>query len=156
MIQEVKPQYKRKSHVRKDDDEEEDAKILETKRVEAVEFMQISVGYEFACGISYPAGDLYCWGEASRLKSLLHGVLPGPFKQVSVGKIGACAIRADDEKLQCYGTPLQTRMKLNPPPEWVKFDQIKVGPLAVCAVDLDSQLYCWGGGQMPSREIIVA
>ena len=119
-------------------------------------FKQISVGYEFACGISYAAGDLHCWGEAQRLKKLLKHTVKGPFKQVSVGKLGACAIHSDDDSLQCFGTPMLSRLALSPPPEGAKFDQVKVGPLAACAVDLDSQLYCWGGEKIPDREIVIA
>lgn len=150
----MKSQYKKKTYAKSAEDEEGD--VLETKQVSEVKFKQISVGFEFACGISYTTSKLHCWGEGKRLKKLLNGAVEGPFKQVSVGKLGACAIRADDDSLQCYGSTLHSRMALNPPSEDLKFDQIKVGPLAACAVDFDSQLHCWGGQAKAKYDIIVA
>lgn len=141
--------------MRNDDIRDEEPEVLETKRVAEVQFKQISVGYEFACGIGYASGDLHCWGGAPRLKKLLKKAISGPFKQVSVGKLGACAIRVDDDGLQCFGAPMHSRLDQNPPRAGTKFDQVKVGPLSACAVDLDSQLHCWGGAQ-PDHEIVVA
>jgi hypothetical protein len=151
-IQEFKSSYKKRAA----EEEEEEEEILGTKHIEEAEFKQISVGFEFACGISYVEGDLICWGEFKRVKNLLRHAVKGPFKQVSVGKLGVCAIRAEDGSLQCFGQALDSRMALNPPPEDTHFDQIKVGFLQMCAVDLDSQLYCWGGQAKSSYDIVVA
>ena len=155
-VQEVKSSYKKHSHIVKSEEEEEDTEVLGNKIIREIEFKQISVGYEFACGITYSSGDLHCWGGNQRVKDLLHDPIPGPFKQVSVGKLGVCAIRATDESLVCFGRGIHARMAKNPPSENTQFDQVKVGFLTACAVDFDSQLHCWGGQSRSEYDIVVA
>lgn len=153
----MKSSYKKFSHVHvKAEDLDAEEEMLGTKQVDKVEFKQISVGYEFACGISYIEGYLHCWGEFKRVKDMLRNGVKGPFKQVSVGKLGVCAIRADDDSLHCFGKSIQSRLAISPPSYGTGFDQVKVGFLQMCAVDLDSQLQCWGGQAKDSYDLVVA
>jgi hypothetical protein len=55
-----------------------------------VQFKQISVGSEFSCGITF-ADDLQCWGRKLHYGGISHKV-QGPFKQISVGGAGVCAL----------------------------------------------------------------
>ncbi len=59
-----------------------------------VQFRQLSVGRTLACGITLFGGHLLCWGTKYNTKFLLSKAI-GPFRQVSVGDLGVCAITGD-------------------------------------------------------------
>jgi hypothetical protein len=69
----------------------------------------------------------------------------GAYRQVSVGKLGVCGIRADTDALRCIGS----RTKRDPAHEVLKgdseWDQVRVGNTNICAVSMDSVLHCTGG-----------
>lgn len=150
----IKHSYKKK-RLKKKHADEEDGDILTTGHVTEAVFKQVSVGWDFACGILYASSDLFCWGE-SHIKSFFKDTVPGPFKQVSVGKLGVCAIRADDDRLQCFGQALHDRLGADSLAYEEKYDQVKVGFLTMCAVGLDSSLNCWGGNYERRYDVVVA
>lgn len=116
-------------------------------------FKQISVGHQFTCAIRYDNSDLVCWGHIDKLQygaSLAnaegHLRVEGPFKQVSTGVLGVCALYEDGSKpVLCMGPAKSTMSgKYN-----IEYDQISVGTTMVCGVNMDnSQLECGGMNAM--------
>ena len=110
-----------------------------------VVFKQISVGYQFSCGIRYGNGDLLCWGHVDSLRigssGSEHLVIKGPFKQVAAGVLGACALYEDGtQPALCLGAAKFTMTKYA-----VEYDQIGVSTTMICGVNMDnSQLECSG------------
>ena len=167
--------------------EDNDVENLESLRDQAIlmerlQFKQISVGEGFSCGIVLQEefanltavvheGDLVCWGGHRKHSSMPHHII-GPFKQVSVGTIGVCAIYiGDDDRyldprrkgtegpaphtMKCWG--FITNFVF---PKDIAWDQVSVGSLSVCGVTMMSELECWGTGmhdvkKMP-RDIEIA
>ncbi len=166
-----------------DDDEEEvltEDEILERDAVEYehIQFKQVSVGLDIACGITLKHSDLRCWG-ASPFK-----FMRGPFRQVSVGDAGICAIVGDStgdnseladpslaDSVMCWGyAGILFRSKMPFPPnslnmaaagsgsadgiEKAGYDQISVGPFIVCGVTLDSELVCGSHGHFSDSDLL--
>ena len=170
--------------------EDDDVEDLESLRdqlytailMERLQFKQISVGEGFSCGIVLQEefanltavvheGDLVCWGGHRKHSSMPHHII-GPFKQVSVGSIGVCAIYIGEEDrdldprrkgtegpaphtMKCWG--FITNFVF---PRDIAWDQVSVGSLSVCGVTMMSELECWGTGmhdvkKMP-RDIEIA
>lgn len=131
------------------------------KRVSKVQFRQISVSNDMSCGITMIGAHLRCWGDA-----VLHRrrnwprTAKGPYRQVSVGGLGICAIVASEgdvsgeedflkvsppdvgrtpDSLECWGGA----SAINPStfPAW---DQVAVGVSYACGISMDSQLHCGG------------
>jgi hypothetical protein len=153
---------------------EESSKELEAVRkaeailLERLQFKQISVGEGVSCGLTlastltdsagtpYADGDLVCWGnQQGHMKMAPH--TKGPFKQVSVGPLGVCAIYADDAPtttaaaaparphgLQCWG--FINNLFDATEAALFSWDQVAVGSLSMCAVTMISELQCWGTG----------
>lgn len=145
-----------------EDDEEEDMeegsrrKLGEdaldgwTQTIAKLKFKQVSVGGMSICGILYPNGELVCWGQMRRFT---HDPLPGPYKQVSVGSSGACALREEDDVAECFDLAV---LKASGCIMDLPFDQIKVGGVTICAVDLQSNLVCAYPLIPPRTDIVVA
>lgn len=111
-------------------------------------FVQVSVGVKYSCGITCKDGNILCWGD-----KMLHGIYPqfmtGPFKQVTVGGAGVCAIYGEEghisaniaeNSLVCWGNAKQ-QMPEHMPEEW---DQILVGDFITCGITMQSDVKCWG------------
>ena len=62
-----------------------------------VQFRQISVGRSLSCGITLFGGHVLCWGHPRNLKFILSQAI-GPYRQLSVGDLGVCAITGDPEE----------------------------------------------------------
>mmetsp|Transcript_6069 Transcript_6069/g.10098 ORF Transcript_6069/g.10098 Transcript_6069/m.10098 type:complete len:266 (+) Transcript_6069:1081-1878(+) len=56
--------------------------------VAKMQFRQISVGESYSCGITLHGANLYCWVDESKTPIFAHG----PYRQVSSGRKGVCAI----------------------------------------------------------------
>ena len=158
-----------------DRDIEEKRKVLkqeeeEEKLLEHLQFKQLSVGDAFSCAIVLQEegqgeekvedevvrdGDLVCWGGDKHHNKMPHHVI-GPYKQVSVGLFGVCAIKAARKidknieenildwvpnTMQCWGF-----IRNLVSPGNALWDQVCVGSLSVCAVSMQSELKCWGTG----------
>lgn len=133
--------------------------------LERLQFKQLSVGEGFSCGIAFreerenathpvQEGDLVCWGGKRKHGNMPHHIV-GPFKQVSVGNLGVCAIYqaihqdnnygevdgSSEGRMQCWG--FVTHLVSAKGTAW---DQVSVGTLSVCAVSMISELQCWGTG----------
>lgn len=63
------------------------------EQVAKIQFRQISVGEGVSCGITLLGAHLQCWG--GHTKTPVQS--PGPYRQVSVGRKGICAITASAE-----------------------------------------------------------
>jgi hypothetical protein len=109
-------------------------------------------------------GDLVCWGARKGHANMPH-YIPGPFKQVSVGALGVCALYSEHASvnvsasasstatiatatgrphtMQCWGFVTNLVSSNATTTAW---DQVAVGPLSVCAVTMLSELECWGTG----------
>jgi hypothetical protein len=150
----------------------------QSHEVNLVQFRQISVNEEMSCGLTLIGAHILCWGGSMHFR---RGTMPrhvkGPFRQLSVGNHGFCAITADPEEegeegegessstgetqvvadqLQCWGS---VRASIDPK-RFEAWDQIKVDPI-ICGVSMESELECWGSPFFPPyntmhREIVIA
>lgn len=150
---------------RRDNEEEEDFEASwdekdaisgseEDQRMAKIQFRQISVGEGTSCGITLLGAHLQCWGGKRPVQS------PGPYRQVSVGRRGVCAITAavDDSSstesreadvLLCWGHADSMVHHSGESAAQYHWDQISVGATTVCGVTMDSELKCWGGSIPP-------
>jgi len=170
--------------------------------VAKVQFRQISVSDAVSCGITLIGSDLRCWGSvatrsqmvqaqqadrggkmkyvrhlhSSRHDTSIPAFVRGPFRQVSVGGAGVCAItaskRAEEEdaafqdvatmsigdpsterragdELQCWGG---ARRKVNAT-AFDAWDQVSVGAVSICGVSMDSDLICFGAKSIMPSEV---
>lgn len=151
---------------------------------EGIRFRQLSASLtDSTCGVTEDE-DIRCWG--GRVSKKQHAHHPGRYAQVSVGRgesmcaitvrqfnisgmkcqqllslivaFCSCSVRepeqAEDHALQCFG-PLQSISKADTEREWA---EVVVGYLAACAVDMYSNLRCWGigGAQKSPSDIVIA
>ena len=142
-----------------------------------VQFKQISVGPELSCGITLHGQHLRCWGRSAFFEppiSMPRDV-QGPFKQVSAGGRGICAIYATQEDadeigaadrspdyvadgLTCWGVASW----IVKPKAFNGWDQISVGSTTVCGVSMESDMECFGADAIPPhmnqyhRQLIIA
>ncbi len=153
--------------------------------VSLVQFRQISVNEEMSCGITLLGANVLCWGPSLHFR---RGTMPrqvkGPFRQLSVGDHGFCAITADYEEifggesqdgegetqtdagdgeerrepdqLVCYGMVAMTV----DPKRFEAWDQISLDS-QVCGVSMESELECWSHTLLPQhktvhRDIVIA
>ena len=103
-------------------------------------FRSISAGGTFACGVRFD-DTVHCWGRTpdSLAGAVPAGPWPGTFKNVSVGTDHACAIRATDDKMICWGGSQQYG-QAPPGPSSDRFKSISDR----CGVRLDDKIVCWG------------
>lgn len=80
-----------------EDDDETD--VSEKTTFKEVIFKSVSVG-SMSCGIRYKDSALQCWGHTKASPELRN--LPGPFRQITTGHHGTCAILEDDRAI-CWG-----------------------------------------------------
>eukprot|EP01041_Mallomonas_annulata_P004789 gene4789-9547_t len=134
--------------------------------IEHVVFRQVSVGQGFSCGIRLEDGAMQCWGEAKRHRmsssktpgfgslfaSSSSTVVSGPFRQVSVGRLGVCAILEDDGTLACWGQAKNIVPEGGGGGGDGPWDQVSVRYLGVCAVSQTSLLQCWGGAAVITEQ----
>ena len=165
-----------------DEDEEQGtgSALDATKKAEAVllerlQFKQISVGEGISCGVTlagaggaagagtavevdasgvpYSDGDLVCWGNRKGHMNMAPHT-KGPYKQVSVGPLGVCALQSADapnlsaksrpHAMSCWG--FVTNFINATEASSFSWDQVAVGSLSACAVTMVSELQCWGPG----------
>jgi len=85
------------------------------------------------------AGAIGCSGETG------HGITEPPegrFSQLALELDYACAVRADDASIVCWGTPVEDVGQLDPPAG--PFASVDVGATVACALGLDGAIACWG------------
>jgi len=105
-------------------------------RAAVLGFRSISAGGTFACGVRFD-DTVLCWGrtpDSVAGAEFPAGPWPGTFKSVSAGTDHACAIRAADDTILCWGGDNQ------PDPSTDRFKSISDR----CAVRLDDKVVCWG------------
>ena len=133
----------------------------------SVRFTRLAVGSQRRCGVT-GSGDAYCWGKASSLESLGDGVtdtssipiklpFPAPVRDISAAHGHACAL-IEDGAAYCWGLgfgnlgdgidSLFTRHIRTPTAvaTTLKFTAISTGTTQTCAVAVNREAYCWGGG----------
>ena len=149
-----------------------------------VQFRQLSVSDGVTCGITLIEADIYCWGtlisshdKKRKYKNenlLIPRYVEGPFRQISVGTIGLCAIAGDpsadhvvhtheptisksndndndnDDKRKGHGLEPDSLRCWGMANRKVKtevftaWDQISVSYSGACGVSMDSQIECFG------------
>ena len=138
-----------------------------------IQFRQIAVGETISCGITLIGSHLVCWGNARHFYNTdLPRQVRGPFRQVSVGSSGVCAIRgekseeenSEDRKenddaenaadtLHCWG---YAKHLINAK-YFSAWDQVSVGCTTICGVSMDSEVECGSFHPMNDhRDIIIA
>ena len=124
-------------------------------------FIQISVSDHFSCGIRYHDGAIECWGDERSTNAIPMYNIQGPFRQVSADSHCVCGIFSSNDSISCTGecerlvhNPKKSKREPWPNALYGEYDQVKVFRKRVCAVTMDSELYCWGrpfhGTPMPT------
>lgn len=132
-----------------------------------VQFKQISVSGQYSCGITFDDA-LQCWGHPKSfgIQSMLKH--EGPFKTVSVGESGVCAIHSDTDadseeeeevnengeikvrshkpnSIKCWGSGASRLLAAHAPElgdhDW---DQVRVRKSSICGVTMQSEIKCMG------------
>lgn len=104
------------------------------------QFVQISCGGSFTCGLSFDE-QVTCWGGIGGAGML------GQFVQVSAGLDHACAVSLDG-RISCVGR--NSRGESSPPnpadtlPEGERFVQVSAGKTHSCALSNTGGVICWG------------
>eukprot|EP01031_Cornospumella_fuschlensis_P034164 gene34164-41355_t len=88
--------------VKEEDGYEDEEEPGSAQDVSKVQFRQVSVADSISCGVSLLGSHIYCWGASSLLKQGVPRQLRGPFRQVSVGNLGMCAITADHHESEKF------------------------------------------------------
>lgn len=114
-------------------------------------FIQISVSDYFSCGIRYDDGAIECWGDDRSTNAIPMYNIKGPFRQVSADSHCVCGIFSSNDSISCTGecerlvhNPRKNKREPWPNALFGEYDQVKVFRKRVCAVTMDSELYCWG------------
>jgi hypothetical protein len=112
-----------------------------------VQFSQIALGYQLACGIRRESGAIMCWSGNTPA-----GVpSDGRFSRLSVNDGDdfsypeplLCAIRADNGHVECWGT--DTNGQVSGVPRDVAFREVSAGDGVSCGIRReDSAMICWG------------
>jgi alpha-tubulin suppressor-like RCC1 family protein len=127
-----------------------------------VQFRQLSLGYRFTCGVSYPGNRAYCWGSnktgqlgdgttTQRMKPVaVAGTLR--FVQVSVGWNHACGV-TPESLAYCWGFNADGELgDSTTAPRWTPtrvagghhFRQVDGGGFHTCGVTTGDRGFCWG------------
>jgi alpha-tubulin suppressor-like RCC1 family protein len=132
------------------------------------QFRQVSAGLDYACGITYPDNQAYCWGRndygqlgvGDQIQRLTPTAVRGGrrFRQISAGEWFAghtCAITTTNEAY-CWGSnqygqvgdssSAQRRVRPVLVAGGHQFTQVEAGPRHTCAVTTDDRAFCWGYG----------
>jgi len=133
------------------------------EQVSTVQFRQISVALDISCGITLLGAHLQCWGNDILFKRKgFPARVQGPFRQVSVGELGVCAIVAEPDEISGDEDILRVNSSLNNTmvpdtllcwgmaarqfntQKFSAWDQVKVGSTLICGVSMNSELECVG------------
>lgn len=121
------------------DEEDEQPLIPETG---LIQFRQLSAADGITCGITLLGSHVICWGAKRVFRKGFPRAAQGPFRQISAGTLGVCAISSSDhpnpDSLTCWSTVKDIKL---PTTQW---DQVSLGCCGFCGVTLDSELVCWG------------
>eukprot|EP00750_Incisomonas_marina_P016841 INCI19594.1.p1 GENE.INCI19594.1~~INCI19594.1.p1 ORF type:complete len:353 (+),score=62.69 INCI19594.1:151-1209(+) len=107
------------------------------------QFVQISCGGSFTCGLSFDE-QVTCWGGIGGAG------MSGQFVQVSAGLDHACAVSLDG-RLSCVGR--NSRGESSPPnpadtlPQGERFVQVSAGKTHSCALTNTGGVVCWGSNE---------
>lgn len=141
--------------------EEMQDQTLMDEENEPVQFRQLSVGEQVVCGVMLHNNHIKCWGHHRYKRNSLPTDIEGPFRQVTAGNSGICAIYDDADvgltdisvdgeaepiadlssTLKCWGTAaVHTSNKI----EGKKYDQVRIGNTGICAITENHRVECYG------------
>ena len=100
-------------------------------------FVSIESHYRTTCGLT-PAGGLECWGD----NLYGEGVPPDgdDYTAFSLGTHHGCAVRADDQTIDCWGRTSDGRTT----PELGLYTAVSCGNSHTCGLHTDGDIECWG------------
>jgi hypothetical protein len=120
-----------------DEDEEAVASAtVDQAAFSPIQFKQLSVGTNLACGIQYLDSKIRCWGNLKNVQGNDLIDSAAPYRQVSVGARGVCMLSEGTNAVSCIG--------IQSLPQNTEWDQLKVGKHHTCGVTMDSELKCVG------------
>ncbi|EFJ34026.1 hypothetical protein SELMODRAFT_406398 [Selaginella moellendorffii] len=98
------------------------------------EFLALSGGGLFTCGLDYGSHFLVCWGIIT---------VPDTFQQVSYTSVASggdhvCALRGDNSNVDCWGN-------IDQPPPKLAFASLISGKGFSCGLTREGSAICWGG-----------
>jgi alpha-tubulin suppressor-like RCC1 family protein len=113
------------------------------------EWAMVSAGREFTCGIRLD-GSLACWGEEgfkgldiddnTDAGQVSDAPTEGEWTWVATGDATACAVRAGDGSIECWGYSGGGEYPV-PGTDWVK---AVTSTGITCALDVEGRVSCWG------------
>ena len=132
-----------------------------TQLAGALQWQQISVGGDHACGIAL-SGEAYCWGGNGHGQlgdgTTTDRIVPTPlsggllFKLITGGRSHNCGITMGDQ-VYCWGQNLAfegganvDRLVPTLVPTSVTFATLTAGWISTCGLSTTGAAYCWGGG----------
>jgi len=104
-------------------------------------WIDVSTSTTTTCGID-STGQLYCWGRWDYSAANASAVA---YTQVTTVGNYACAIRADDQTVDCYRFSASFDLGQTSAPADTRFLMIRAGETHVCGITVDRGLECWGG-----------
>src|SRR5256885_2557221 len=121
-------------------------------------WVTIEAGHSIACGLTRDH-ETYCWGFPTSGVDTVPGRIPGDagFAGISVGDAHACGLTSegmaycwgDDFRGQTGTGQKQWVVRVATPVEGdLRFRTLRAGPESTCAIDLNGDLFCWGGSEV--------
>lgn len=97
---------------------------------------RITVGVDFACGVTEEEGSLVCWGEQVPVEE----AFPGSIVGLDAGTHDVCVI-VEGGDVRCWGNQGSV---LEVPPDFEPAAQVAVGSDFACMLDAAGIVTCWG------------
>jgi hypothetical protein len=107
--------------------------------VPGVPFPLVAAGAKHTCQID-TAGDLDCWTSDTQPPAPPSG---SSYRQLDSGTEFSCALRVDDDLVDCWGAPT-SGWTLYPVPTTQTFTQLAAGGDHACGIRPNGSLECWG------------
>lgn len=107
-----------------------------------VAFDDVDLAHFYGCGIVRGTGAVTCWGTEGLYRSNIPYLTPpgpGPYRDVAVNNVQACAIRQSDQGVDCWGL-----VDGDDTPPTGAFESIVAGRVHLCGLRTDGTAVCWG------------
>ena len=129
-----------------DEDEEGRSSKVDMSEYKKILFKQLSIHDSTFCGLLLEDSSLYCWGYHLHTSRPFKEAFtsPGPYKQLSAGGHGICAILEKSSKLECFGMASLHALEAISAEDTREWEEIFVGTYATCGITTEATVHCFG------------